>query len=158
MSDVVVSEVSRKLLSKLLVMYGFEPLVVDERKDQLRVLGRLQADGRSVGDWLLFRQYMLAFSADKPWKYECCKLDVLKGGRLAWGYRLIFAHDPFSACVDDVLEQMALVPRGSVKEHVAVLRAPHESVRQVFKGGKGVSTIGQSGSGMPEILRRKFGQ
>lgn len=145
-------EATQALITALTNRFGFETRQQDSRPNQLRLLGRVpQAHARN---WTIFRQHMLEVSMKRSWSYDGSRQDLLRGGALVWGWRLIFQHEDIEAQVPDIIGVIQSCPRAKFEVEEQALPGVQGQRRTMNARGKGASFSGS----VPLIVQQKAGQ
>lgn len=129
---------------------GIELLEMDEKPKQLRLIGRLH---KNYGDqWKLVMHRLLTAETDAPWKVDVSKKYFLRGGKVFYGWRLVFQAEnlaQFYPVITKVVQATPLPSRVTVEEVPLLGVSPDRSTRTNV-GGVGQVAIG------PLALQRKL--
>lgn len=87
---------------------GIEILEVDEKPKQLRLIGRLH---KNYGDqWKLVMHRLLTAEATTPWKADVSKKYFLRGGKVFYGWRLVFQAENLVQFYDNITKVIQTTP------------------------------------------------
>lgn len=124
----------------LRVSGAFETLESTPMPNQLRLLGRVHND--SMGDWLECMTHIYLGMVPQNWKVDISKLYLIRNGKLAFVWRMVFRADNLEAEMQSILTTISSLnrPRGEVTE----IRLPGATAnRNAYKNGKGAALFGQ---------------
>ena len=141
--DVVVGALARR--------FGFEVRKKDVRSNQLRLLGRVPP--AQARNWVVFRKHMLEMSMRKEWTYDGSRQDILRGGALVWGWRLIFQHDALESYFPEIVDVINSCPRAKFEVEEQPLPGVTGQRRIMNARGKGASSAGS----VPLIVQQRAG-
>lgn len=121
------------LQTALLSAVGFETKTDTVTDRQIRLLGRVQAEGMAT--WLVLLESLLRVSGDsKLWTFDVSKQYFLRGNKLLYGWRLIFQGESLSQVMPEIL---ALVRSAKPVQSLVDIPLHASPNRNALKNGKG---------------------
>ena len=117
---------------------GFETVSETATDQQLRVIGRVSQQG--MPNWLIVIQQLLLNQEDAPWNVDISKQYFLRGGKVLYGWRLIFQGEELESYLDQIIEIVHGSPHAkrTVDEVPLVGCSPDRNVPKRGKGAQGV--------------------
>lgn len=97
------------LIRTLKLRGGYEMVSNNAGSNQLRLLGRVPSP--LVKGWLVIVQQILLRSAEAPWSADISKSYFLRGGRVMFGWRLIFQGEGIEQHINDIITTITNSPR-----------------------------------------------
>lgn len=153
---------ARDLLGELNKKSQFEPVDLQESAAQIRIMGRVRADGTNanVANWLLLVRNLLirVQVTGCPWRADVSKSYFLKGEKVVYGWRLVLQAPGLDVrtCIPDMISTVRGAPQAS---HVSVEEVPLVGAspnRNSLNRGKGAGSV-LNAPPIASIAGRNFG-
>jgi hypothetical protein len=149
-----------EIVSVLAQRSGFEALSVEEGLEQLRIAGRVRAEGNNTGNWsLIINQLLIASENNAPWKVDISRhyfrQNTNQGRRMFYCWRLIFrvSANDLPAAVSIIIGAIRSAPVARAKEVEEMPLTGASRFRNEVRNGKGAGASGTLPVG-PLAIRR----
>lgn len=125
---------------------GYEAVNHTASAAQLRILGRVYKE--ALPTWQITMDRLLAFEESAPWNVDISKQYFRRGGKVMYGWRLIFQAENIEATLDNIATVINAAPRAKT--------VVNEQALPGVKGDRNVPA-GRRGKGAQGVLSAKVG-
>lgn len=139
----------------------FEPVDIDEKPTNIRILGRVRTDGpRSAMDNWLLMMNAIAEREEREgctWKVDISRKYFRRGGRLIFAWRLIIQGSDLENELKEVIQAASMAPSSTPRGEIEEIPLNVSGNRNVMRNGKGAGLSGQVLAGPAAIAAYRAG-
>jgi len=153
---------AQDLINVLAAKARFEPVDIDEKPTQIRLLGRVRTDGppSAMENWLLM-MLAIAKREEQPgstWKIDISRKYFPRGPKLIFAWRLIIQGDNLEEQLKEIIAAAQQAPMSNRPSEIMEIALNGGSGdRNAIRNGKGAGLTGRVAAGPAAIAAHRQG-